>query len=220
MVNISTTLRFNFTVTTFCASPLWNTNLTWYPPDGQPPDFTPCFHKTVLVYVPAAFLLLLSPIEFIRNNVSNHSNPIPWAWLNILKLMTSLLLCISAILQEVDAILIAYYDVAPVVGADFVGPAVKLAVYLLSISMMIQAKKAGNVTSPTQWFYWLVNCICLGFTFGSVVNNSTLIGLTWTASQDILIMFDFACVFVLFVLYSIAEKPPPYTKLKGILVYI
>ena len=130
MENGYNALSFNFTVTTFCASPLWDVNITWYPRNGQPPDFTPCFHKTVLVYIPVAFLLLLSPLEFMRNT-SNKLNRIAWAWLNVLKLVITLLLCTSVVLQEANLALMAYNDVAPAVGADFVGPAVKLAAYIL-----------------------------------------------------------------------------------------
>ena len=212
----SDVLGFNFTVNTFCYSPLWNINLTWYPDNGQPPDFTPCFHKTVLVYTPAALLLLLSPIEFIRNNNPKNSNPsIPWGWMNILKLATKLFLCLSVVLEEIDLALIAYTDTGAIVGADFVAPAVKLASYLISIAMMVQSKKSGYVTSPTQWVYWLLHAICQGFTFGSVVNNPMLDGLTWTLSQDVLVIFDFACVTILLILYSMAEKSPTYTKLTG-----
>ena len=33
------------TMNTYCVSDLWNTNLTWNTDD---PDFTACFHKTIL----------------------------------------------------------------------------------------------------------------------------------------------------------------------------
>ena len=207
---------FNFTVNTFCVSTLWNTNLTWYPQNGQPPDFTPCFHKTVLVYLPSLFLFLLSPIEFVRNNAPGTGNPIPWASLNILKLILKLLLCCSAVFEEIVLALIVYNNKYPIVGADFVGPAVKLAAYILSIILMFQAKKSGIVTSPSQWFYWLLHTICQGFTFGSVVNNPSLTGLTWTVPQDVIVVFNFSCIFLLLVLYSIAEKGQTYTKIQGI----
>ena len=48
------------TLTTFCVSPIWDANLTWNTND---PDFTPCFHKTVLVYVPCGFLWILAFLD-------------------------------------------------------------------------------------------------------------------------------------------------------------
>ena len=44
MAEVNTNNDFE-TLTTFCVSPLWDLNVTWYTED---PDFTPCFHKTVL----------------------------------------------------------------------------------------------------------------------------------------------------------------------------
>ena len=77
---------------TLCLSDLWNTEYTWYPENG-PPDFTPCFHKTILVWVPCIQLWLTSVIEVQRAKSSN-SGPIPWSFLNILK--TLLLIMILA----------------------------------------------------------------------------------------------------------------------------
>ena len=45
----------------FCATPLWDMNLTWYTDSN--PDFTPCFHKTVLQYIPLAILILILPYQ-------------------------------------------------------------------------------------------------------------------------------------------------------------
>jgi ATP-binding cassette subfamily C (CFTR/MRP) protein 1 len=45
---------------TFCGGPVWNSSLTWNTTD---PDFTPCFHKTVLSWTPSLFLLALVPVE-------------------------------------------------------------------------------------------------------------------------------------------------------------
>ena len=70
---------------TLCFSDFWNTEYTWYPENG-PPDFTPCFHKTALVWVPCIQLWLTSIIEVQRAKSSN-AGPIPWSLLNILKTM-------------------------------------------------------------------------------------------------------------------------------------
>ena len=65
----------------FCGGPLWDLNLTWYTED---PDFTACFHRTVLSWVPAGFLLVLGPLETWGYMSSLHRN-IPWSFLNISK---------------------------------------------------------------------------------------------------------------------------------------
>ncbi len=46
----------NYSSSSFCPDSLWDLSLTWYTDD---PDFTRCFHETVLVYIPAALLLLI-----------------------------------------------------------------------------------------------------------------------------------------------------------------
>ena len=57
-----------------CATPLWDTSLTWL---TNNPDFTPCFHQTILVMVPAVFILLLSPLQFYLQ-CSSQTRSIPW----------------------------------------------------------------------------------------------------------------------------------------------
>ena len=44
----------------FCQDPLWDLELTWY---SDQPDFTTCFHQTVLVYFPCGILWLLAPLQ-------------------------------------------------------------------------------------------------------------------------------------------------------------
>ena len=65
----------------FCGGQLWNTNLTW---DTEDPDFTACFHRTVLSWVPAGFLLLLGPLETWSYVGSLHRNT-PFSFINVSK---------------------------------------------------------------------------------------------------------------------------------------
>ena len=62
----------------FCDDPLWDLNRTWY---TENPDFTTCFHQTVLTYVPAGILLLLSPLSFWSSKKSRDGK-VPWTVLN------------------------------------------------------------------------------------------------------------------------------------------
>jgi hypothetical protein len=44
----------------FCPDAFWDANLTWY---TDTPDFTACFHQTVLVYLPCLVAILVWPVE-------------------------------------------------------------------------------------------------------------------------------------------------------------
>lgn len=65
----------------FCGTEFWNYNLIWNTDD---PEITECFQKTVLVWVPCAFLWLFSGIEIYYFLNSKNKN-IPYTWLFISK---------------------------------------------------------------------------------------------------------------------------------------
>ena len=50
----------------FCPDPLWDPLRTWVTDD---PDFTRCFHETVLVYLPAILLLIIGPFQVAAETV-------------------------------------------------------------------------------------------------------------------------------------------------------
>ena len=135
----------------FCSEELWNVNLTWF---SDSPDFTPCFHKTVLVYLPCAFLWLLSPIEFRSNFVSNNRF-IPWSWLTICKIISTGLLAVLSLLELVRFSLLSndQLNEVEIVGADFASSSVKLATFCFSILLVLLAKRAGK--------YLHIICFCV-----------------------------------------------------------
>ena len=143
----------------FCSGELWNLNLTWF---SDSPDFTPCFHKTVLVYLPCAFLLILSPIE-IRSNFVSKNRFIPWSWLSICKIVSTGLLCLLSVFELVRFSLLSKdleLNEVEIVGADFASSSVKLATFLFSILLVFLAKRAGKYhfnLSSLQLFVKLVN---------------------------------------------------------------
>ena len=78
----------------FCQDPLWDSNLTWYTDN---PDFTTCFHQTVLVYVPCFFLWILTPLQWYQAKKSIDSF-VPWSLLSLLKFgLTSILIILALI---------------------------------------------------------------------------------------------------------------------------
>ena len=124
-----------------CSGELWNQNLTWF---TESPDFTSCFHKTVLVYLPCIFLWLFSPIE-MRSNYIGMKRFVPWTFFNVTKIVSCSLLAIICILELICfGILTNYDDVEfEIEPADFVGSSVKLATFLLEIFMILSGRRAG-----------------------------------------------------------------------------
>ncbi|CAC5415770.1 unnamed protein product [Mytilus coruscus] len=65
--------------TGFCDSPFLALNETWNTVD---PDFSPCFQKTVILWIPCAILVLGTPIRIFQ--LSKSQVPaLPFTWLNI-----------------------------------------------------------------------------------------------------------------------------------------
>ncbi len=79
----------------FCSDPLWDADLTWNTDD---PDFTVCFHQTVLAYLPGAVLLLLLPVQLRRCRLSRNRG-IPWSVVTVARVALGVVL---AVLPLVD----------------------------------------------------------------------------------------------------------------------
>ena len=62
-----------------------DSDLTWY---TESPDFTDCFHRTALLWLPFAFLWVLSGVE-AHFLLSSKRRSVPYTWLNVLKLVSA-----------------------------------------------------------------------------------------------------------------------------------
>ena len=72
----------------FCGANFWSSNLTWNSPN---PDFTDCFHKTILSWCPSLMLAIFSINEFLLFK-SNKNKPISWNFYNLTKVRSRLTL--------------------------------------------------------------------------------------------------------------------------------
>ena len=131
-----------------CETPLWDTSITWWTED---PDFTPCFHKTVLVMAPALYILLLSPLQFYQLHVSQARN-IPWCLRNILRIVgITALIVISLVLLGLTLTsqkeLVLFDILSPVV--DCVGLSLLLVIsfIILSLSIIPHLSQCGRASS-------------------------------------------------------------------------
>lgn len=105
---------------------LQNLNKTWYTED---PDFTSCFQRTVLVWLPCGFLWLFAILEvfYMKNSINRN---IPWGFVNSSKLiLTGGLIVLSFIDLIVVNINQNEQDIYPV---DFYTPVIKIATFVSS----------------------------------------------------------------------------------------
>eukprot|EP00095_Tigriopus_kingsejongensis_P010546 maker-scaffold349_size200065-snap-gene-1.33 protein:Tk10546 transcript:maker-scaffold349_size200065-snap-gene-1.33-mRNA-1 annotation:"multidrug resistance-associated protein 1 isoform x1" len=187
----------------FCDDPFWDANLTWY---TSQPDFTTCFHQTVLVYIPTVFLILCSPVEIYFQVFRSREKSIPWTILNISKLATNSLL---VLLTLVDLVLVLTEGARNV---HIVASVVKILIYTFALGLAVVYKKRGLVTSGALFVYWLLAVVCGAITFASVLSTPYLKG-------DTLILpfltyaIQYPLVVVLFFLNFWADAPTKYKKL-------
>ena len=109
----------------FCYSELWDQNLTW---NSNTPDLTPCFQKTVLVYVPCFFFCLFATFDLIFNLRRRSKRKINWNWINISKLSAKLLMTILVLIELANLAYLGakHYDL---VVADVLAVLVKTITY-------------------------------------------------------------------------------------------
>ena len=77
----------------FCGGPVWDPDVTWNTND---PDFTDCFHKTVLSWTPCLVFLLFVPFELRRYCLSPNRR-VPFTLLNVTKLVLTGVLAINCV---------------------------------------------------------------------------------------------------------------------------
>ena len=197
-------------MTTFCTTPLWDSNLTWFTAD---PDFTPCFHQTILVYIPTGFLWVFAYFDQFSNWNSTRRN-CPWSWNNVSKLTITSMLALLCIIEIILFSLLTLNEEAFITGSDFVASGAKLISYLLCLILIWNAKKAGRTASAVQAIFWFLLVVCQGFTFGSVVNHE-LEGLDWSEANEIIVIVSWLLILANFIVYCFPDHPPTYVDIKG-----
>ena len=102
-----------------------NLSLTWNTAD---PDFTECFHQTVLIWIPCGFLWLFSLYE-IRQLLDSKNRDIPWSLQNISKFVANVLLIVLAFVDLGKAIYDSTHDIQ-VFDVSYVAPSVMAATFV------------------------------------------------------------------------------------------
>lgn len=139
----------------FCKSTFWNANETWY---TESPKLSPCFQSTVLVWTPCLFLWVFAPLEtyYILHSTTRN---IPWNWLNVSKLVLTVLLVVlgAADLGHSIEQSASGEDVS---SADFYSPLIKIATFSLSGVLVTYNRVRGLRTSGLLFLFWCFLALC------------------------------------------------------------
>nr|CAD7573697.1 unnamed protein product [Timema californicum] len=136
---------------TFCGSVFWDTNLTWNTTD---PDLTPCFQKTVLVWIPCSFLWLFSSLETYYILHSKTKN-VPWNWLNISKIILTAILIVLSI-ADVWLVASRRSNEFETFSVDYYTPIIRMVTFALTIALIVYNRERGLRTSGLLFLFWFI----------------------------------------------------------------
>ena len=159
----------------FCNDPIWDINATWY---TDQPDFTKCFHSTVLVYVPCVFLWINVPFKLYEWKNLNFSmacsGPSKLTWIFFLRLVLQLLLLfISNCALVINIHEIWDYSIQGVYEkplSEVMEPVILGLTFVLCLTVSIKDRRNGiQSSSGMQFGFWFFLIISATFTVTSVV---------------------------------------------------
>ncbi|CAG5119030.1 unnamed protein product [Candidula unifasciata] len=198
----------------FCDTPFWDLNLTWY---GSWPQFTDCFRKTVLVWVPCGWLWLSAPfytwyITGLPTTVSGRT----FSWLVLLRLILLLLLVVLSVVDFINVAGHTYHDVHSLLKADVFAPLVMILTLLLAIAFTVAERRKRFVTSGVLFIFWLlitISCVITFYTYLELeVYHSDVFTFSTFSFQFLFCLLEFLLQFKAetpILSHSTPKKPSP-----------
>ncbi|CAB3223722.1 unnamed protein product [Arctia plantaginis] len=204
-------MSFNSTLDSFCGSTFWNSSLTWH---TENPELTPCFQKTVLVWIPCFYLWVAAFLDVYYILNSKEKN-IPWNILNTSKLVIT---CLLIVLKFVDlgvTVHNASREDLEVFSADYYSPIIKIFTFALSATLLYYNRKYGMRASGVLFFFWLI------IVFAGLPQLRTQIVSHYNSDENENVKYNFVSymmyyvlVLIMFVLNCFADLPPKNSPYK------
>ncbi|XP_044734303.1 multidrug resistance-associated protein 1 isoform X4 [Chrysoperla carnea] len=185
----------------FCGSQFWNETLTW---NTTNPDLTECFQKTVLIWVPNAFLWICSVFD-IYYMCTSKTKYIPWNFLNLLK---SLLILVLIGLNFFEIALIVFNGLDYGAPNDIFAPTCRLFTYLLALCLLYFNKVRGLRTSGLLFLYWFLLAIFGIVQFRSEIQNIK----TDKDFITISYLIQYPVILIILLLNCWADKEPKFSE--------
>lgn len=187
----------------FCGEQFWDINLSW---NTSSPKLTECFNKTVMVWIPPAFLLVFSPLIIV--SLLENKIRIEWNFYNKIRQLLSLLGIILS-LSEFITVVVKYFqsdDTKPS-NPDITGSVIRFIFSIYIFLLFVAQVYRGLHTSGVIWFYFLISIISGAPNLHASIH--------WYSTQFYEWLFMIAQYFVtilLFLIYCFADTLPQNEK--------
>ena len=182
----------------FCEDVFWDTALLW---DGETPFLTECFRETILVYIPALFLLISEPVgHWFSKGKTAYSIKI--SSLFVLRII----LCIVLIATTFAELVLSFKSSESVSLVSEVSTLVRGVTYILAWWFHILHHRQGKVTSITLFLFWILALSCALL---KLINNFT--NNLWEPIPFLTQYTEVPLLFVLFLLSCWSEPSRGYT---------
>ncbi|XP_045485372.1 multidrug resistance-associated protein 1 isoform X2 [Pieris rapae] len=198
-------MAYNSSLDQFCGSKFWDSNLTW---NTDSPELTPCFQKTVLIWIPCAFLWVgaLLEIYYILNSKERN---IPWNIFNISKLILTILLIVLKFVDLGVTVHKASKVDEEVFNVDFYAPVVKILTFVLAATLLYYNRKCGMRASGVLFFFWLLLILASLPQFRSeIIDHQQLAEDENVQYNFVSYMIYYSLILLMFVLNCFADLPP------------
>ncbi|XP_078692715.1 multidrug resistance-associated protein 1-like isoform X6 [Branchiostoma floridae x Branchiostoma belcheri] len=190
----------------FCGSTFWDYPLL----DSVDPDLTPCFQKTVLVWIPCFFLLAVSPLYYMYLHRHNRGY-IQMSKMNKAKTALAALLVLVTLLDLFRS-LWEYTNGVKVPAVNFVSPLL-LAISMCLAGFFIQYERLkGRQSSAILFVFWLLATLCGIVTFRSNIRVALLEGGVQDTFRFVTFYLYFPLVLAELILSVFSERAPLFSE--------
>ncbi|XP_048254590.1 multidrug resistance-associated protein 1-like [Haliotis rufescens] len=172
-------------------------NNTW-------PEFSPCFHHTVLVWVPCGWLWLTLPVFLLHL----HRRPASAQHMSTLTLTKIIVSALLALLAGVDMAVAASIFRSNSSPASYHAHILKMLTFVLCMYLTLQSQRKGLSSSCILFIFWFLIVTC------NIIPFYTYI-IQWAkppVARLILFFTGYAILFSQFVLHLFAERFPSHKK--------
>ncbi|XP_052261658.1 multidrug resistance-associated protein 1-like isoform X6 [Dreissena polymorpha] len=141
------------------------------------PDFSECFQKTVLLWTPCAYLLLLAPIRILLLQHGQNQHIIPWSWRSRTKLVLSAVIAVLGIMDIGRSLYEHFNSVlkdVPIV--NFLSPLVLVLTMVVHCLVVHFERKNSVRSSGFLFIFWFLLVLVSIVTFRSKIRVAYLEG--------------------------------------------